>query len=355
MMGESDGVLVLTNDDVKRLLDLPDYIDAVERCYRELGEGLARHMHLQRLYLPLPEPESHYWFNLHAGIVPGAKIAALRVDSGHIKFETLFGLRRMEFPGALVGLVLLFDVESGALLAIIHDHYINPIRVACVSAVGAKYLMRRDSRVLGLFGTGWQARWHLSVFMHLGRFARVVIYSPNPEHRGRFVEQQRTRFPGIEILEADKPVEVVEPADVVIVATNSVVPVFNGEWLRPGTHVVSISGSDLLDRARDVDDETVRRASIVAVTLRETVTLLKQEVLLPLIERGELRLDQVYELGDLVLGKLERSRSDEDITFHFNNAGMGIQFAAVGARMYEAALKQGIGTRLPYTWRGRQK
>lgn len=93
------GVLVLTNDDVRELLDLPSYIDAIEVAYRELAEGTALNMPRQRLFLPLPEPESHHWLNIHAGVLAGTRLAALRVNSGLVRFETHFGARRMEFPG----------------------------------------------------------------------------------------------------------------------------------------------------------------------------------------------------------------------------------------------------------------
>jgi ornithine cyclodeaminase/alanine dehydrogenase-like protein (mu-crystallin family) len=352
-MANEEGVLVLTNDDVKEIVDLPSYIEAVELAYRQLAEGLAQNMPRQRLFLPLGEPDTHHWFNLHAGSVPGTKTAALRVNSGRVRFETLFGTQRMEFPGALVGLVLLFDLGTGALLAIIHDFYINPIRVACTSAVGMKHLAQAASRVMGLLGTGWQARWHLSALMEVRPFRRVQVYSPNPEHRTRFVRQQRERFPALEIQAVESEEQAVRGADVVVAATNALTPVLKGAWLDAGAHVVSISGGDRLDQRKEVDDETVGRSSVVVVNSKLQVELDDQRDLLPVVASGRLAMEQVIELGTLVRSGLGRPRDAGEITFHFNNTGMGIQFAAVGTRMYEAALKHGAGTRLPYTWRGR--
>jgi alanine dehydrogenase len=186
-----EGVLILTNDDIKSVIDIPSYIDALDLAYRQLGEGSAQNMPRQRLFVPLKEKDTHHWFNLHAGLVPGTQTGALRVDAGRVRFETQFGKRRMEFPGHLVGLVCVYDLETGTLRAILHDHYINPIRVACTSALGAKYMARKNSETMGLLGTGWQARWHLTALLAVRSFKKVLIYSPNPEHRERLIVRRK--------------------------------------------------------------------------------------------------------------------------------------------------------------------
>jgi len=348
-----DGPLLLTNDDTKSILDIPSYVDALEIAYRQLGEGVAQNMPRQRLFVPLNEPDTHHWFNLHAGLVPGMKSGALRVNSGKVKFVTQFGTRRMEFPGALVGLVHVFDLATGSLRGIIHDFYINPIRVACTSALGAKYMARSDCRVMGLLGTGWQARWHLTAMTSVRKFQRINIYSPNPEHRTRFVKQQQERTPAVEFVAVDSGEKAVRDADVVVAATNAIEPVMKGEWVKPGAHVVSISGGDRLDQRKEIDEETVTRSSLVVVNSKVQVELDEQHDILPAIKSGQVSMDQILELSQIVGKAASRRRAPQDITFHFNNTGMGIQFAAIGARMIDAAEAQGIGTRLPYTWRGR--
>ncbi|TAK85389.1 MAG: ornithine cyclodeaminase family protein [Betaproteobacteria bacterium] len=351
-MSMKDGPLLLTNDDTKAILDIPSYVDALEIAYRQLGEGVAQNMPRQRLFVPLGEPDTHHWFNLHAGLVPGTNTGALRVNSGKVKFVTQFGTRRMEFPGTLVGLVHVFDLETGTLRGIIHDFYINPIRVACTSALGARYMARKDCRTMGLLGTGWQARWHLTAMMSVRNFERINIYSPNPEHRTRFVKQQQERTPGVEFVAVDTGEKAVRGADVVVAATNAIEPVMKGEWIKPGAHVISISGGDRLDQRKEIDEETVTRSSLVVVNSKVQVELDEQPDILPLIKNGKVSMDQIVELSQIV-GKAPPQRAFDDITFHFNNTGMGIQFAAIGARMIEAAEAKGIGTRLPYTWRGR--
>ena len=351
-MSSDDGVLILTNDDIKKIVNLPSYIDALDLAFAQLADGTAQNMPRRRLFTPLGELDTHHWFNAIAGVVPGVKTAAIRINSGHVRFETTFGMPRMEFPGTLVGHVHLYDVETGALRAILHDFYINPIRVACTSALGAKYLSREDSLVMALLGTGWQARWHISAFMHIRPFNQVRIYSPNPEHRLRFAEQQRKRFPETEFLATEKPDSAVAGADVVIAATNAIEPALLGEWLELGTHVVSISGADRLDHRREFDEETVTRASIVVVTSKEQLELDQQDELLVAVRNKKIGMDQIVELSDIARDGVD-VLPQESIRLHYNNTGIGIQFAAVGSAMLEASIARGIGTRIPYTWRGR--
>jgi alanine dehydrogenase len=351
-MSSDEGALVLTNDDIKQIVDLPSYIDALDLAFTQLADGIAQNMPRRRLFTPLGEPETHHWFNVIAGVVPGAKTAAIRINSGLVKFETAFGMPRMEFPGALVGHVHLYDVETGTLRAILHDFYINPIRVACTSALGAKYLAREDSRVMALLGTGWQARWHISAFIHVRPFNQVRIYSPNTEHRLRFVEQQRKIFPETEFVAAETPESAVAGADVVVAATNAIEPALLGEWIDPGTHVVSISGADRLDQRREFDEETVTRASIVVVTSKEQLEFDQQDELLDVVKNNKISMEQIVELSEVARGGVNNLQP-ESIRFHYNNTGTGIQFAAVGSAMLEAAIARGIGTRIPYTWRGR--
>jgi len=181
----------------------------------------------------------------------------------------------------------------------------------------------------------------------------VQLYSPNPEHRARFAKQQRERAPQIEFVPVDSAESAVRGADVVVAATNSTEPVLEGRWIKPGAHVVSISGSDRLDQRREVDEETVTRSSLIVINSKVQVDLDQQMDLMPVLEAGRVSMDQIIELGELVQSGRPRVHKAEEITFHFNNTGMGIQFAAVGARMVEAAEARGVGTRWPYTWRGR--
>jgi alanine dehydrogenase len=150
-----------------------------------------------------------------------------------------------------------------------------------------------------------------------------------------------------EVIAVDNPRQVVEGADIVACATNSRSPVFDGRWLAPGTHVTPIVGTDQSASGSEIDEVTVRRASLIATNLKEQITVDRQPKLLHLVESGELSWDRIHDLADVVAGRAPRRTSDHEITLHDNNTGMGIQFAAVGSLVLERARAQGLGTELP--------
>src|SRR5579884_1044683 len=189
-------VLVLSNDEMDRLQDLPmaAIVAAMEDAFRELGQGVAVNPPRRRLVVPPRDTDRTYWFNNIMGAVPGSGLMALRIDSAFFRLTREAGgdgpadgagLRK-ERAGDFVGLVLLFDLETADLVAVLHDHFLSTRRVAATSAVGAKYLARPDARVLGLFGSGRQAAQQVPAMAAVRPLELVKVYSPNPEHRREF-------------------------------------------------------------------------------------------------------------------------------------------------------------------------
>jgi ornithine cyclodeaminase/alanine dehydrogenase-like protein (mu-crystallin family) len=174
----------------------------------------------------------------------------------------------------------------------------------------------------------------------------VKAYSTNRDNRRKFAETMAKRL-GVEVKPVDDARAVVQGSDIVVAVTNSAEPVFSGEWLEEGTHVISTIGANRFDARREIDDETVRRSSLVVVNLKEQVEIDQQPELMSPIRKGYLRWEDIHELGELVTGKIVGRRRASEITHHNNNVGMGIQFAAAGAVIYEKARKEGRGTELP--------
>src|SRR5262249_61544299 len=92
----------------------------------------------------------------------------------------------------------------------------------------------------GIFGAGDQAKHHLLALTCIRKSIELArVFSPTRENRENFAAEM-TGILGIDVVAVDSPVEVVNGADVIICATNSKIPVFNGDWLVPGQHVTSI-------------------------------------------------------------------------------------------------------------------
>jgi alanine dehydrogenase len=309
-------VLVLKNEQMENLLPMPEEIDAIEQAFRELGQGKAMNAPRARLRTPWKEEGGQYYFNNIMGLVPGVKSMALRIDSSFSKEVQVAGSKRRVYPGDFIGLVMLFDMDTCEILAMMDDHFISTLRVGATSAVASKYLARKDAKVMGLLGSGEQAKTQVTAHAAVRPLKEVKVYSPTKENRERFARQMSEET-GIEVVPVASAEEAIRGSDIVTAATNTVDPVIQGKWVEDGMHLNSIVGGD--EQAEFHDR----------------------------LERGIVKAEDLHELGDLVNANCRGRRDDKEITFFKNNTGMGIQFAATARKMYEKAKEKGIGTELP--------
>ncbi len=253
------------------------------------------------------------------------------------------------------GLVLLFDTATGRLLAMLPDFTLSGVRVGATTAVGVKRLAREDASHVALFGSGKQARTNLEGVCCVRKITSASVYSPSAAHREEF-SREMSRKLEIEVVPAGSPDEALDGADIVICATNTMAPVFDGEKLRAGCHVTSIVGGDRHDlriRGRlrqEVDDTTLERSDVVIVNSREQARLDEQADVSELLKSGKRKWEEIHELGELLNGAGPGRTAADQITLHLNNTGMGIQFAAAGRVVYQRARREGAGRELPDDW-----
>lgn len=253
---------------------------------------------------------------------------------------------------------LAYDSETAALLAIIvgsiplYDFDDNDIatETAITSAAGTKYLARAACRILGLYGTGRQARRHLKVMCALRPIEAVKVFSRKPENRRAFCALMQSHV-NAELIPVDDPRQAAHGADLIVCATGSNVPVLFGEWLEPGQHVTSIVGSNkellqegLVSRPRrELDDTVLTRADLVVATLRQQGIYDEQGDLAEPIGKGLLRWEDVKDLSALIAGR-ERGRTTEDqITLFKQNSDQGVGFMALARLVHDKARAAGIG------------
>jgi alanine dehydrogenase len=339
-------VLVLKNEQMEDLLPMDEEIEAIEQAFVELGQGKAMNAPRARLRTPWKEEGGQYYFNNIMGLVPGMKSMALRIDSSFSKQIEVGGSKRRVYPGDYIGLVMLFDMDTCEILALMDDHYISTMRVGATSAVASKYLARKDAQVMGLLGAGEQAKTQLTAHAVVRKLVKVKVYSPTKENRERFAKQMSEET-GIEVAPAASAEEAIRGSDIVTAATNTVDPVIQGKWVEEGMHLNSIVGGDGFLPRKELDDEAVLKADLIVVGYKPQIFLDRQAEFHDRLERGLVRADDLHELGELLNGKCRGRRDPKEITFFKNNTGMGIQFAATARKMYEKAKEKGIGTELP--------
>lgn len=347
-------VLLLDNSDVEKLFDINECIGALDDAYRALAAGTAVDRKRTQTYVPMPEPDVSYCLKTMEGAIPGTDLIALRLTSDIVSEIRTEGIVRREKlprgPGSTYcGLIVLFSVSRLTPVAIVHDGYIQVFRVACTSALSARLLAREDAGDLGLLGSGGQAWTHLLAMNTVRTLRRVRVFSPNREHREDFARCAHEKL-GIPVLAVATARDAVGGADLVVLATNTSEPIINGAWLTPGAHVVSIVSGDEKLRRRELDDETMRRAAVVAVHSKQLAREQNQGDLGGPIAVGALSWERVHDLSELIAGRVPQRADRDDITVFKNNVGLGLQFAAVAGRIYGLARMRDVGRKLPAAW-----
>jgi ornithine cyclodeaminase/alanine dehydrogenase-like protein (mu-crystallin family) len=242
-------------------------------------------------------------------------------------------------------LVLLYDAESGDMLAMIEADRLGQMRTGAASGVATKYMARADAETVGIYGTGWQAESQLMAVCAVREIKAITAYGRNVERRKAFARKM-TALLRVEVTTAGSPEEAARGKSIVITATSAREPVLKGEWIDPGTHL-NIVGSNFLSKA-EVDVEAIRRASIIAVDSIEQ-SRLEAGDLMPAIERGVIGWESVTELGRIVAG-IDRGRASEDQITLFKSNGIALEDIATALRVYNLARERGIGERIDL-WR----
>jgi ornithine cyclodeaminase/alanine dehydrogenase-like protein (mu-crystallin family) len=365
--------LLLTNEQVDSVLDVAEAVAAMEAAYRDLADHRAVNVPRTDAYAPDPSGDKTYALKFFAGLIPRTGLAALRIDSDVITWEPYHGNLRKEKRGVSAdrwnGLVLLYSVTNGELVGIMPDGVVQRMRVAATNALGVRYLARPDASVYGLLGAGWQAGAQIQTIAEVRDLRDIRVFSPNREHRERFAETYRDKL-GIPVRAVDSAREAVQGADIVGAATNAIQALIEPEWLEPGMHITCIKRSEfgeaVLDRCDLVAVHTRHGSPINYIVGMPDEPILAHDPL-PLLQRLRAKEDPADVLGSLPSGTNTSGRAEPDLadvvagripvdltdgltTGFVNNIGVGIQFGALCALVYERARERGLGQELPSEW-----
>src|SRR6266545_1420071 len=232
--GETDAgghpmTLLLSNEDVEQVLDMAGSLAALEPVYRDLPRGRAVNRPQSQTYLPGPLEDSSYCLKTVEGGAQTLGVMAIRLTSDVLRSETAGGVeRRVKVPaapgGRFLGLVLLFSIENGSLLAILPDGIIQRLRVGASSALAARAMAREDACVVGVIGAGAQAAAQLLGLALVRQLESVRVFSPTAHRRQAFAQTLGSRL-GIPVEAKEDAHQAVDGADIVLAATNSATPV----------------------------------------------------------------------------------------------------------------------------------
>jgi ornithine cyclodeaminase len=316
-------MLVLGDNDVRALLDMPSCIEAMESVLA----ALAR----EELSMPLRSVMRPPDTNRLLGLMPAHRSGA----------RPLFTLKEIVISpdnpqlglDPHQGAVLVHDGETGQLRALLNASAVTEIRTAAVSAVATKLLARPESRVVAILGAGVQARSHVEAMRAVVPGAELRIWSRTPARAAELAaEANATVAPSAE--------EALAGADIVCTTTSAREPIVRRGWLAPGTHVNAVGSS--IPSTRELDSETVAAASLF-VDRRESTLNEAGDYLLAIAEAGIGPEHIRAELGELLIGAAEGRRSAEELTV-FKSLGLAVEDLAAAELCLERAVERGVGT-----------
>lgn len=314
---------ILSAADVRAAVDMPAAIDAMREAFGALSSGKAAVP--VRLALETRHGVSLF---MPAHLESPDRLAAKVVSVNP-------GNAGRSLP-AIHAVVLVLDPETGRPTALMDGTWLTALRTGAVGGLAADLLARRDARTVALIGAGVQARTQLEAVRCVRDIEEVRVVSRTRESADRLVsELEGVRARGIE-----SSAEAVAGADIVIAATSSATPVFDGSLVEPGTHVTGVGS--YTTEMREVDTELVRRARVI-VDQREAILEEAGDIAGPIADGAVDESVMVAELGDVVLGRIPGRIGDEDVTF-FKSVGNAVQDVAVAARVLEVAETDGLGT-----------
>lgn len=313
--------LFLTESEVCELLPMERALECVEASFVAQGEDHAVNRSRERILLP--QVSLHYM----AGALPESQILGMKI----------YTVTREDFRF----LVLLFDSVSGRLLSLMQADHLGRIRTGAASGIATKYLARPEATRAAVIGTGRQARTQLQAIAGVRKLTGVRAFGRDQDRLRSFCEEMSEDL-GVPVEPAASADDAVRFGEIVSTATTAQQPVVRGECLQPGTHVNAI-GANMATR-RELDDEAVRRASLIAVDSVEQSRRESGDLIQGLANVGR-PWDDVIEMHSIVAAKrLGRSSADQ-ITL-FKSHGIALWDVAVAGYIYQQALRQGKGREL---------
>jgi alanine dehydrogenase len=315
-------ILVLSQRDVEELLTMEDAIKAMEEVFTASSKGQA---------------ESVGVIQIDASKYGGGWAAkpGYLLDKGYVgvKLGCYYpGNTKSHLPTHLAS-ILLSDAHNGMPLAVLDGLYITTMRTGATGGAAAKHLARRDSKVVGVLGTGTQGRIQLMALKNLFDLKEARAYSPDKGRRTAYARDM-TKEMGIPVKAVDSAEAAVRGADIIIAATPSKAPVVKDPWIGEGVHINGI-GADGLGK-KELESRTYKRSKLV--TDKVSVALSKD-----LFERSDI----YAELGEVISGKKKGRESADELTV-FDSTGIGIQDVATAAIVYQRANKAGKGKRVRF-------
>jgi ornithine cyclodeaminase/alanine dehydrogenase-like protein (mu-crystallin family) len=305
----SSAIPFLDAEAIAGAVPIADLLDAVETAFRDVAAGRDRS--------PL---------RTHVAIDAGDLLLMTGVRAGgagaSVKLVTIVPGNADRGLPTIHALVAWLDAATGRPVALLDGPMITAMRTGAASGVATRLLARADASTLAVIGAGAQAEWQVLAVLAARRISRIVVYARSAEATAGFAARMQ-ELTGVTTGAAGSAREAVESADVVCCATTATEPVFDAEWVRPGTHVNGIGAFRL--GMVELPPALFGRARLVAVDSREAARAEAGDVM------AAVSLNSVAERDLVEIGTVGRDWVDgrpPDAITVFKSVGLAIQDVA---------------------------
>ena len=315
-------MLLLTREDIRNAIDMPQAIDACRTGFIELSRGTVT--------VPV------------RGAMPTGTGITLSMPASYgdmttVKLVTVYGGNAALGLPTIHSLLIAFNGDNGQPLAVMDAGLLTAIRTGAASGVATDLLARKDASVLGVIGAGVQARTQIEAVCAVRDIKAIRIYSPNSAPQ--LAAEIQDKY-GATVTATPTRESAVKGADVVVAATTSSTPVVFWDDLAPGTHVNGVGS--FTATMQEVDTALVQNAKVV-VDHRESIWEEAGDLIIPRAA-GDFAEDDIYaEVGEIAAGNKPGRTSDDEITF-FKSVGNAIQDVMAVKTVIANAQAHGIGT-----------
>ena len=317
-------MLVLSENDVSKLLDIPSAIQRIDEAFRELDQKKVISPGRLRILVP----GSSGSIRLMPAVLQESKASGLKVLTGTA------GKRR---AGQNYFLIILVDFDDGAVKCIMSAERLTQLRTGAVSAVATMHLARKDAKTIGIIGAGVQGQGQLEAICSVLKPEGGYVFDLYPETAKKLSKFAKENL-GVD-LEVVGDVRAAAKADVLATATTSSAPILDSSMIHEGTHINAI-GSNLPSR-KELDISILKSAKVIVDSQAQAI---EESGDLEPFRDGTLSPNSIYaELSEIVGGSKQGRTSDSEITV-FKSVGIALQDIATAELLYERALQRGLGT-----------
>lgn len=326
-------MLLLNEKEIQKIYGMNEAIRDVEKVLH--AKASEKIENPPRTVLDFPEHEASSLYMPCADLVD--EIATMKV-------VTIFPNNPAVGKPTTQGVVLVTDAQNGEHLALLNASYLTRLRTGALSGLATAKLSRTDSTVLTVIGTGGMAFEQVLGVLEVRDIEEILLVNPTEEKAVKFGEKLRDFGINKDIVISivRDVADAVKSADIICCSTRSSEPVFDGNDVKPGTHVNGVGS--YLPHMREVDFEFLKRASKIVVDDLHGVTEEAGE-LIHAAEQPDWSFDDIHgELMDLITNSVDSRTDDNEITF-FKSVGAAYFDLAVAKGVYQKAENEDIGIR----------